>query len=441
MATQVEIIDHSEIKDKHTKFQDILSDAELEALFIKFGAQDQRKRKLFVRCFFWLMVFSAGQPANRGTLLQLVGFFLGAAAILFPDKNITTLSKMAISKRLSNVSWYLFRGVYNHLLSRYIQILAVADRKFLNKFDAAFSIDGSVIALSKKMEKLFESVHKGKSSLKLNTKYCMKTEVVTKLQVSKGKQHDSQFRFVTQAKNCLYLIDLGYWSYTLQHKIIMAGSFFVMRLKSSCDPLITAVSSNNYQHLLGKRLSEIGDFLNTQVTVGYIDLTVTLSKAAKPRFNDKIRLVGMFYAEEWRFYVTNIVEPSFTPQVIYDLYASRWQIEIFFNLIKNVLKLDNIISRTKNSIMIEIYSALIFYLLVRIIIALAAQKTETSIYTFSFERSYKLIQGFLLSHFHRFLEPSLQAVESIFQRMIDMVARMGRTAKKSQMAKLHECFA
>ena len=91
--------------------------------------------------------------------------------------------------------------------------------------------------------------------------------------------------------------------------------------------------------------------------------------------------------------------------------------------------------------MIEIYSALIFYLLIRIIMALAAQKTGKSIYEFSFEGSCKLIEGFLLSHFHRFLEPSLQAVETIFQRMIDMVATMGMSSKKSQMVKLHEQFA
>ena len=158
MATQAEIVNQEEIKDKQTKFQDILSDEELEALFIKHGTQDQRKRKLFVRCFFWLMIFSSGQPANRGSLLQLVGFFLGAAYILFPDKNITTLSKMAVSKRLTNVSWYLFRGVYNHLLSRYANILNAKDKKFLKQFKEAFSIDGSVIALSKTMEKIFKSV-------------------------------------------------------------------------------------------------------------------------------------------------------------------------------------------------------------------------------------------------------------------------------------------
>jgi hypothetical protein len=65
----------------HT-FQDILSDQELQTLFTKYGIEDVRQRKLTVRLFFWLMVLSATQPAARGSLLQLIGFFLGT---LYPS--------------------------------------------------------------------------------------------------------------------------------------------------------------------------------------------------------------------------------------------------------------------------------------------------------------------------------------------------------------------
>ena len=108
--------------------------------------------------------------------------------------------------------------------------------------------------------------------------------------------------------------------------------------------------------------------------------------------------------------------------------------EIFFNLIKNVLTLENIISKSKNGIMIEIYSALIFHLLTRIIIALAAQKVGRTIHDFSFERSQKLIRGFLLSHFHLFLQLSLQATEAVFQRLISIVATMGIASKTTDAA-------
>lgn len=441
MTVQLPPIKAENLKKNQTDLQEILSDADLDALFAKHGVIDERKRKLFVRNFFWLMIFSAAEPSRRGSLWQLIGFFLGAIALLFPESKVTSLSKVAVSKRLTGITWYLFRGVYNHLLSRYRNLLGAKETKFFGRFQDVFAIDGSVIALGKKMEAVFQSVHQGKSSLKLNVKYSLKVTAVDKLQVSDGKRHDSRFSFVTKEANHLYLVDLGYWSFGLMKKIMDVASFFVMRLKKSCDPLIVQVAGTDYQHLVGKRLSEITDFLAGYISSGEIDLTVQLSKAKNAHLKDKVRLVGLFHEEQWRFYVTNIFAADFTPQLIYQLYAQRWQVEIFFNLIKNVLTLENIISQTKNGIMIEIYSALIFYLFTRIIMALAAQKTGRSIHEFSFERAHKLIRGFLLSHFHLFLQDSLQAIEPVFQRLIDVVADMGLSAKVTETVKLNAQLA
>jgi hypothetical protein len=137
------------------------------------------------------------------------------------------------------------------LLDRYKQLLNVTETKFLDQFKDAFVVDGSVIALSKRLEEVFESIHKGHASLKLNTKYSLKLAAVTKLQVTSGKRHDSRFAFVTKEANCLYLVDLGYWSFRLLKKIMGAGSFFVMRLKRNGDPLIVKVSGSELQHLVG----------------------------------------------------------------------------------------------------------------------------------------------------------------------------------------------
>ena len=378
--------------------------------------------------FFWLMVLSAVEPSARGCLLQLIGFFLGVI-VIFPALQAKVggkLSKTAVSHRLNDTSWYLFRGVYNHLLARYKHILGATELQFLGSFKDAFAVDGSVIKLCKQVEQLFQSVHKNKASLKLNVKYSLKLEVLTKLQVSRGKRHDSRFSFVTQEVNRLYLVDLGYWSFKLMQKIMDAGSFFVMRLKSSCDPLIVKVASPQLQHLVGKRLSEISVWLQTQTHLTEIDLIVHLSSAQKPQFKEDIRLVGLLYEGVWRFYVTNIFDTAFTPAHIYKLYALRWQVEIFFDVIKNVLSLQNIISRNKNGIMIEIYAALIFHLLTRIVIALAAQKTGQAIHQFSFERSAKLIKGFLLANMQAFFHRSLYLLDKIFAALIDTIALIGR---------------
>ena len=73
------IAEEARIQEKLEKdqiaFHEILSDAELAALFAKYAVEDERARKLYVRCFFGLRVFSAGEPSRRGSLLNLVGFF------------------------------------------------------------------------------------------------------------------------------------------------------------------------------------------------------------------------------------------------------------------------------------------------------------------------------------------------------------------------------
>ena len=420
-----------QVQENYTSFSDILSDAELSTLFEKYGIEDVRERKLPVYHFFWLIILSASESTARGCLLQLIGFFLGAI-VLFPVQKAKVggkLSKTAVSNRLKDVSWYLFRGVYNHLLSKYRHILAATELQFLGRFKDAFAIDGSVIKLCKQLEPVFKSVHQGKAALKLNAKYSLKLEVLTKLQVGSGRRHDSRFSFVTKEGHQLYLVDLGYWSFQLMQKIIDAGSFFVMRLKSSCDPLIVKVSDPQFQHLVGQRLSEITVWLKTQTDLKEIDLIGQLSRAKKPRFTEDIRLVGLLHEGQWRFYVTNIFDIAFTPALIYELYTLRWQVEIFFNVIKNVLSLQNIISRNKNGIMIEIYAALIFHLLTRIVIALAAQKTGQSIHQFSFERSSKLVKGFLLANIHLFFRKSWQALDEIFAALISVIAQMGERQK------------
>jgi len=427
------------IEKKYEHFQDILSEADLHALFEKFNVKDERERKLPVVKFFWLMVFSALESSARGSLLMLIGFYLGAIASLFTSgRRITSLSKNALSKRLCQTPWYLFRGIYLHLLETYRDIMNAKDLMFLNRFKDAFAIDGSVIALCKRVESIFKSVHKGKASLKLNAKLSLKLNVLTKLQVSNGKRHDSQFKFVTADSDILYLCDLGYWSFTLLQRIIDAGSFFVLRLKSCCDPRITATTDPHCSHLIGKHLSEVTAFLNGQST---LDVTVQLSSAKKPRFRENIRLVGLVHEGQWHFYITNIFEAAFTPDLVYQLYALRWQVELYFDVIKNFLNLKHIISQTKNGIMIEIYSALILHVLTQIIIALAAQQQGVSIHDFSFQRSFKVIKGFLLANFSRILQSGVKAFAQFFQTLVNVVARMGLSPKKLHISQMKTNFS
>ncbi len=181
--------------------------------------------------------------------MQLVAFFMASFCQLFPAEKAVSLTRMAISKKLKAHNWFFFRAVYNKLLERYVAMLDVDDRRFLSRFKDVFAIDSSVIRVNSVLEKVFASVHKGQAAIKLHTKFSIRSLTATKVQVTESKQHDSRFRGITKEPNILYLFDLGYFAFYRFEKIIEAGSFFVSRLKSCCNPIIVAVEHKQWKHL------------------------------------------------------------------------------------------------------------------------------------------------------------------------------------------------
>ena len=87
--------------------------------------------------------------------------------------------------------------------------------------------------------------------------------------------------------------------------------------------------------------------------------------------------------------------------------------------------MEHLISKTKNGIMVEIYSALICHLLTRIVIALAAQKTGHPIEAFSFKRSFDLVKSFLVTHLFLLIDRLSNGLATFFDQMVEAVALLG----------------
>lgn len=105
--------------------------------------------------------------------------------------------------------------------------------------------------------------------------------------------------------------------------------------------------------------------------------------------------------------------------------SKQWSVEIFFNFFKHLLHIEHLIARSKNGVMVEIYSALIFYLLTQIVIALAAQKTGKAIETFSFPRSFQLVKAFLTVHLRELLDKTQKGLSSFLAQLVQAVSLLG----------------
>ena len=67
--------------------------------------------------------------------------------------------------------------------------------------------------------------------------------------------------------------------------------------------------------------------------------------------------------------ITN--QMSWTANTISELYRSRWQIEIFFREIKQLLHIKSFIGTSENAVMIQIWTALITILVLKFLKALS----------------------------------------------------------------------
>ena len=85
----------------------------------------------------------------------------------------------------------------------------------------------------------------------------------------------------------------------------------------------------------------------------------------------------VFYHEEedkiYRFLTNNLNESA---ERIAEIYKSRWQIELFFKWIKQHLKIKSFLSTSENGVKIQIWIALITYVLLSILQSLVICKIE-----------------------------------------------------------------
>ena len=144
-----------------------------------------------------------------------------------------------------------------------------------------------------------------------------------------------------------------------------------------------------------------------------------------------VRLVGVRYGKEWYWYVTNLIDTKkFSGRKIAQIYRYRWQIEIFFLELKEILKVRRLHSRTVNGLKLELYAALCVYLLVKILMHQAAEKYNLKVEQISFRKSYARIAIWLRGIFIRQEIPNAEEIEHVLDDLVLYCQAERRTHKR-----------
>lgn len=149
-------------------------------------------------------------------------------------------------------------------------------------------------------------------------------------------------------KGFLYLFDREFQDHHILEAVDLSGNFFITRMKrTACYEVIK-------DHVTPIRFRQGLKIVKDQ--------TVRIGKEEKSRIQVKLRRIEAVDPEGNAIvFLTNLFHLA--ASTLAQLYRLRWQIEGFFKWVKQHLKIKQFISYSLNGVLLQIYSALILYLL------------------------------------------------------------------------------
>lgn len=242
--------------------------------------------------------------------------------------------------------WELYQRVFSQLYQRCSQQFAGKKKfRFKNKL---LSLDSSIIDLS---VTLFDwaKFRRTKGAIKLHLLLDHDGYLPSFAWITEGKRSDVKVaRGLDFDPGTIIVYDRGYNDYALFGQWTAQGVFFVTRMKD-----------NALYEVVGERdVPQNRNILKDEL----IQLTGSKAEEKCPY---PLRRIKVYVPEtnEILVFLTNNLDLGAT--TIAAIYKDRWQIEIFFKIIKQNLKIKTFVGTTANAVKIQIWTALIAILLLR----------------------------------------------------------------------------
>lgn len=264
-------------------------------------------------------------------------------------------SKSTIGYQNKNRDWELFRDYYYILLESLGQQAGFKQVKFRIK-SKIFLLDSTTISLCLS---LFDwaKYKTAKGAVKMHTLLDYDGNLPTYVNITDGKTADNKGAYdIPLLKGSVIVADRFYNDFFLLNVWDSKGVYFVIRHKDNIQYSVVKekeLPENRHEHILKDEI---------------IKLTGTQSKKKYP---EQLRRVAIWDDENGQVIEVITNQMSWTANTISELYKSRWQVEIFFREIKQLLHIKSFIGTSENAVMIQIWTALITILVLKALKAMA----------------------------------------------------------------------
>lgn len=215
-----------------------------------------------------------------------------------------------------------------------------------------YAIDSTTIRLCLSLFP-WAKFRKKKGAIKLHVLLNIRSQIPELITISTGKEADIkaawQIDLMLLPDGSILVMDRGYVDYAFLYKIHTSKKTFVVRLKENAQIVrIEQREISDEERDAGVRNDE--------------RIAFVLPNAIE-HYPEDLRLVTYYDAEHDVTYEFLTNNTDLSAKTIADIYKSRWQIELFFKWIKQHLKIKTFLGTSENAVMIQIWVAMTYYLL------------------------------------------------------------------------------
>jgi hypothetical protein len=268
--------------------------------------------------------------------------------------NVHPPTKSNLSYQNKHRSWELFKDYYYALQKQLGQQAGFKQIKFKIK-SKIFLLDASTISLCLSLFDWAKYKTK-KGAIKLHTLLDFEGNLPAYINITDGKTADNKGAYdIPLIAFSVIVADRFYNDFYLLNIWDSNKVFFVIRHKNNLKFTIVKeneLPENRHQHILKDEIIE-------------------LTGKTKEKYSKKLRRVAVWDEKNKQVIELITNHLKWSCNTISELYKSRWNIEIFFRDIKQLLHIKSFIGTSRNAVMIQIWTALITILVLKYLKALA----------------------------------------------------------------------
>lgn len=257
---------------------------------------------------------------------------------------LQTVPKSTLSEAMNRRDPVIYEEIFKEVLQRAMSLAPKHEFRFEIPL---YIFDSTLISLTLSMYD-WARYRKKKGGIKLHFQFDQSGHLPCFMVMTDGKCHDMKLarNAFTIEPDSMYCFDKGYYDYRWYKHINDSKAYFVTRIKSNADIVVTGQhkEANPDKGILSDEIIEFSGYESSKKYLGKLRLIKYLDKKTNKLYS--------FITNNFKLVASTIAE----------IYHQRWNIETFFKWIKQNLKIKSFLGTSQNAVLTQIWIALIYYL-------------------------------------------------------------------------------